>query len=55
MKESYDNRVREGWPMEIGELIVKRKDDVSVAGQVISKTFNQMLCYLEIYILGHSK
>ena len=55
MKENYDDRVKEWWPMKKGILIVKLEDDTGVDCQDPSKSIIQMLCHLGSYILSHSK
>ena len=55
MRESYDDRVKEWWPLKYGILIVKLEDDAVVADQDIAKSINQMRFYLGSYKIAHSK
>ena len=53
--ENYADSVKEWWPMNRGNLIVKLKDDASVDYQDFAKIFNQMPCHLGSFVLSHSK
>ena len=55
MKENYDDRVKEWWPMRNGNLIVKLEDDAGVHDQDVVKSGNQLPCHIGCYIAGHPK
>ena len=38
MKDNYDDRVKEWWPMKNGNLIVKPEDDLGVDDQDIAES-----------------
>ena len=53
MREKYDDRVKEWWPMKNGNLINIVEDDAGVDDQDIAKSDSQMPCHLGSYILDH--
>ena len=38
MKDDFDSRVKEWWPMKKGDLIVKLEDDAGVDDQDLAKS-----------------
>ena len=55
MRENYDDRVEEWWPLKNGSLIVKLEEDESCDDHDITKKTNEMPCQLRSCILGQSE
>ena len=55
VKEKYDDRVKEGWPMKNGNVKVKLEDDAAVDDKDLAESNNQMPCHLAGYVLRNSK
>ena len=55
MKENYDDRVQEWWPLKNGNLIVGIEFDTGVEDQDLANSNNQMPCDLCNSMIGHSK
>ena len=50
MREIYFDRVKGGWPLKNGKLLVKLEYDSSFDDQDVAKLINQMPCHLGSYI-----
>ena len=55
MKENFDDRVKEWFPLKNGNLIVKLEDDEGVDDYDKAKSINTMPSHFGSYILSHSK
>ena len=55
MKESFDDRVKEWFPLKNGNLIVKLEEDEGVDDYDKVKSINTMPSHYGSYILSHSK
>ena len=55
MKENFDDRVKEWFPLENGNLIVKLQDDEGVDDYDKAKSVNTMPSHFGSFILSHSK
>ena len=55
MKENFDDRVKEWFPLKNGNLIVKLEDDEGVDDYDKAKSINTMPSHFVSYILSHSK
>ena len=55
MRENFDNRVKEWFPIKNGNLIVKLEDDEGVDDFDKAKSINTMPSHFGSYILSHSK
>ena len=55
MRENFDHRVKEWFPLENGNLIVKLEDDEGVDDFDKVKSVNTMPSHFGSYILSHSK
>ena len=55
MKEYFDDRVKEWFPLKNGNLIVKLEDDEGVDDYDKAKSVNTMPSHFGSYILSHSK
>ena len=55
MRENFDDRVRELFPLKNGNLIVKLEDDEGVDDYDKAKSINTMPSHFGSYILSHSK
>ena len=55
MRESFDDRVKEWFPLRNGKLIVKLEDDQGVDDCDKAKSVNTMPSHFRSYILSHSK
>ena len=55
MKENFDDRVKERFPLKSGNLIVKLEDDEGVDDYDKAKSINTMPSHFGSYILSHSK
>ena len=55
MKENFDDRVKEWFPLKNGNLIVKLQDDEGVDGFDKAKSINTMPSHFGSCILSHSK
>ena len=55
MRENFDDRVKEWFPLKNGNLIVKLEDDEGVDDYNKAKSINTMPSHFGSYILSHSK
>ena len=55
MRENFDDRVKEWFPLKNGNLIVKLEDDGGVDDYDKAKSINTMPSHFGSYILSHSK
>ena len=55
MRENFDDRVKEWFPLKNGNLIVKLEDDEGVDDYDKAKSINTMSSHFGSYILSHSK
>ena len=55
MRENFDDRIKEWFPLKNGNLIVKLQDDEGVDDFNKAKAINTMPSHFGIYILSHSK
>ena len=55
MRENFDDRVEEWFPLKNGNLIVKLADDESVDKNDKAKSVNTMPFHFGSFILPHSK
>ena len=55
MKENYDDKVEEKWPIKNCKLLVTSENDAGVDDRDIAKSITQMPSHLGSYIIGHSK
>ena len=55
MRENFDDRVKEWFPLKNGNLIVKLEDDEGVDDYDKAKAINTMPSHFGSYILSHSK
>ena len=55
MKENFDDRIKEWFPLKNGNLIVKLQDDEGVDDFDKAKSVNTMPSHFGSYILSHSK
>ena len=55
MKENFDDRVKEWFPLKNGNLIVKLKDDEGVDDFDKAKSINTMPSHFGSFIPSHSK
>ena len=54
MRENFDDRVKEWFPLKNGNSIVKLEDDKSVDDYDKAKSINTMPCHFGSFILSHS-
>ena len=54
MKGTYDDGVKNWWPLKNGNLIVKLEDDAGVDDQDSVSSINQLPCHVGSYISAHS-
>ena len=55
MKENFDDRVREWFPLKLGNILVKLYDDEGVDDYDKAKSINTMPFLFGSYILSHNK
>ena len=55
MRENFDDRIKEWFPLKNGNFIVKLEDDEGVDDYNKAKSINTMLSHFESFILSHSK
>ena len=55
MRENFDDRIKEWFPLKNGNLIVKLEDNEGVGDFDEAKSINTMLSHFGSYILSHSK
>ena len=55
MREKFDDRVKEWFPLKNGNLIVKLEDDEGIDDYDKAKSINTMPCHFVSNISSHSK